>query len=83
MNKKILKYVHYYIDYEINKLRRIDFMSLLKSLSTSSRSFYSLIMNFIIDLFSKDEYDIIIIVVDRFLKRVTFEIEKKVQTIKK
>ena len=78
MNKKILNYVYYYIDYKINKSRYVDFISSLKSLSISLRYFYFLIMNFIIDLSFKDDYDIVLIIIDCSLKRIVFKPEKKI-----
>ena len=82
MNKKILDYVYHYIDYEISKSRHVDFISSLKSLSISSYSFYFLTMNFITDLSLKNDYNIILVIVDRFSKRVIFKTEKKIQITK-
>ena len=47
-----------------------------------SRSFYSLMIDFITDLSFKDGHDMIIIVVNRFSKRVTFKTEKRLSRLR-
>jgi hypothetical protein len=61
----------------------VGIISLLKPLPIPGRPFYSLIMDFITDLSPDSGYDIILIIIDRFSKRVAFEVERKDDKVEK
>jgi hypothetical protein len=65
----------------MNKPRRIGFTPSLKPLPLPPRPFSSLTMDFITDLPPENEHDMILVVVDRFSKRVTFETGRKAQSV--
>lgn len=64
MSKEILEYICHYEGCEINKPHCVDFVPLLKPLLMPPQPFYSLIMNFITDLPSENEHDMILVVID-------------------
>ena len=80
MNKEILEYVRYCNDCGMNKPRCVDFIPSLKPLPVPPHPFYSLTMDFITDLPPEGEHDMILVVVNRFSKRVAFETGKKAQS---
>lgn len=72
MSKEILEYVHHCAGCGMNKPRHVGFVTSLKPLPAPPRPFYSLTMDFITDLPPEDDHDMIL-VFDRFSKRVAFE----------
>ena len=82
MSREALRYVRHCVDCGMNRPRRIGSIPPLQPLPVPSRPFYSLTMDFITDLSSKDGHDMIMVVVDRFFKRVAFKTEKKAQSAK-
>jgi transposase InsO family protein len=80
IGREALSYVRHCNECGMNKPRRIGFAPSLKPLPVPLRPFYSLTMDFITDLPPEDGYDMILVVVDRFSKRVAFEVGRKDQS---
>lgn len=80
MNRDALQYVRYCNNCGMNKPRHVGVLPPLKPLPMPPRPFYSLTMDFITDLPTKDKHNMVLIIVDRFSKRVAFEPGKKAQS---
>lgn len=80
MSKEALQYVRHCAECGMNKPRRIGFVPSLKPLPTPPRPFYSLTMDFITDLPSEGGHDMVLVIVDRYSKRVAFETGRKDQS---
>ena len=62
--KKIYIYIKHYLTCQVNQTKRHKSYNKLMSIFTEFQSFYTIIMNFIVDFF--DKYDCLLIIIDKF-----------------
>jgi len=72
--KNLYKYIQHYLQCQLSQTSHYKFYDVLQSIITSSYSFYTLTINFILilSLSKSDKYNIIMSVTDKFSKAITF-----------
>ena len=72
--KNLYEYIQHCLQYQLSQTLHYKSYNVLQSIITSSHSFYTLTINFILilSLLKSNKYNTIILVIDKFSKAITF-----------
>ena len=79
LTRRLKRYIIYYPQYQLNQIIRYILYKNLKFILTPALIFYTIIINFIlIFLLLKNEFNIIINIINKFSKKIIFTLKKDI-----
>ena len=84
LSKHLRIYINYYPKCELNQIKRYKFYNNIIFINKSEISFYIIIINFIIALLiTKEDFDNLFIIIDKFSKRIFLIFGKVIYNVDK